>query len=225
MHVAGSRSWRFEHDDGYMLHEALFVRDATLLPVAGSAEVPPPLAGEVPDVSAAVPAARRAMAARQWLSWWQQILDEVVREVAIRRAEDPGQDALARLEARTRGRRELCDPPGFLSLSAAPELQSAAVATLSAYRAWSAVAGRPRGPEREIFAWPLVRDAAHDVAASLGVPVGEMDAVAHVIDVQGRWAYVVGGGCGFCSTAVAADPATASELLRELFASGAQAGS
>jgi hypothetical protein len=225
MHVAGSRSWRFEHDDGYMLHQALFVRDATRLPVAGAAEVPPPLAGEVPDASAVLPAADRAVAARQWQSWWRQILDEEVREVAIRRAEDPGQDALARLEARTRGRHELCDPPSFLSLSAAPELQSAAVATLSAYRAWSGVAGRPRRPDREIFAWPLVRDAAHDVAALLGVPVGEMDAVAHVVDVQGRWSYVAGGGCGFCSADAAADPATASVLLRELFASGAPAGS
>ncbi len=132
---------------------------------------------------------------------------------------------MARLEGRTRGRREICDPPGFVSLSAAPELQSAAVATVSAYRAWSAAAGRQQRPEREFFPWPLVRDAAHDVAASLGVPAGEVDAVAHVIDVQGRWSYVAGAGCGFCSADEAADPATASELVRQLFASGAPAGS
>jgi hypothetical protein len=223
MHVAGSRSWRFETDNGYMLHQALFVRDATKLPVARSAQVPTPLAGEVPDVSAVLPDADRAIAARQWLSWWQQILDETVGEVALRRAEDPTEDALSRLEARTRGRFEICDPPRFLSLSAAPELQSAAVATVGAYRAWSSAAGRPQRPERDLFAWALVRDAAHDVAASLGMPVGDMDAVAHVVDVQGRWSYVAGGGCGFCSPEVAADPATASELLRQLFTSGAPA--
>jgi hypothetical protein len=224
MRLSGSSSWRFEHDDGYMFHLPLFVRDASRLPVADSDEIPPPLIGEVLDASAVLPERDQAAAARQWTSWWRQTVDQAVREVIVRRAEDPRQDMRIRMEARFRGREEVCDPPSFLSLAAAPELQSAAVATLRAYRAWSADAARRPGPDRKLFAWEIVRDAAHDVAASLGLPVSEMDAVAHVIAVHGRWSFVAGAGCGICSRDVAADPAAASELLRQLFVSGAPAG-
>lgn len=48
MRLSGSSSWRFEHDNGYMLRVPLVVRDASLLPVADSDEIPPPLVGEVP---------------------------------------------------------------------------------------------------------------------------------------------------------------------------------
>jgi hypothetical protein len=224
MRLAGSPSWRFEHDNGYMLRMPLFVRDASLLPVANSDEVPPPLAGDVPDASAVLSERDRVGAARQWASWWRQIVDEAVREFIIRRAEDPRQDIQIRMAARVHGREAVCDPPSFRCLAAAPELQSAAVGTLDAYRAWSADAARRPGQDRKVFAWEIVRDAAHDAAASLGLPVSEMDAVAHVIAVQGRWSYIAGAGCGICSTDVAADPATASELLRQLFVSGAPAG-
>ena len=222
--LSGSSSWRFEHDNGYMLRMPLFVRDALLLPVADSAEIPPPLAGEVPDGSAVLSEADRATAARQWTSWWRQIIDQLVREVIIRRAEDPREDIQIRIAARVRGREDVCDPPSFRSLAAVPELQSAAVVTLGAYEAWSADVARRPGPSRELFAWQIVRDAAHDAAASVGLPVSQMDAVAHVVAVHGRWSYIGGAGCGICSTDVAADPATASELLRQLFVSGAPAG-
>lgn len=140
-----------------------------------------------------------------------------MREVVIRRAEDPRQDMPIRMEARFHGREEVCDPPSFRSLVAAPELQSVAVGTLDAYRAWSAGAARRPGQDRKVFAWEIVRDAAHDAAASLGLPVSDMDAVAHEIAVHGRWSYIAGAGCGICSTDAATDPATASELLRQLF--------
>lgn len=224
MRLSGSSSWRFEHDNGYMLRMPLFVRDTSLLPVADSDEIPPPLVGEVPDASALLSEPDRAVAARQWASWWRHLVDQAVREVIIRRAEDPREDMQIRMEARFHGREEVCDPPSFRSLAAAPELQSAAMGTLGAYRAWSADAARRPGPDRELFAWQIVRDAAHDAAASLGLPVSETDAVAHVIAVQGRWSYVAGAGCGICSTDTAADRATASELLRQLFVSGAPAG-
>jgi hypothetical protein len=122
MHRAGSSSWRFEHDNGYMLQPALFVRDAAMLPVVDSAEMPPPLVGAVADASALLSVADRAVAARQWAPWWRQMLDQAVREVGIRQAEDPRVDALIRIEARTAGRQEVYDPPGFLSLSACPEM-------------------------------------------------------------------------------------------------------
>jgi hypothetical protein len=151
------------------------------------------------------------------------MVDQIARERGIRRAEDPRVDGLTRIETLTSGRHEIYDPPGFPSLSAAPELQAAAVATLGAYRAWSAGAARQPGAEHERFAWALVRDAAQDAAALLNRPASEMDAVAHVIAVDGRWSYVAGAGCGICSAGVATDPAAASGFLRQLFASGAGA--
>jgi hypothetical protein len=125
------------------------------------------------------------------------------------------------LQARVAGRHALCDPPDFAGLASMPELRSAAVATLGAYRAWRASSDRHVGAERDRFAWQLVRDAAHDAARELGVRVGEMDAVAHVVDVEGRWAHVAGVGCGACSVATAVDLDAAAEFLHELFVSGA----
>lgn len=55
--VAGSNSWRFEHDNLDILQVALFVRDAARLPVAAAADVPPPMTGEVPDAAALMLAA------------------------------------------------------------------------------------------------------------------------------------------------------------------------
>jgi hypothetical protein len=225
VHRAGSNSWRFEHDNLEMLHQALLVRDAAMLQVPGSADVPPPLIGEVPTGSAVMSEPDRAVAAGQWLQWWRKMLEQAVQEVRIRKAEDPGQDTLTRLKARVSGRQDICDPPEFCSLAAVPELKSAVVATRGAYRAWSADAARQAAPREQLFKWELVRDAAHHAAASLGVSVGEMDAVAHVIAVQGHWSCIAGAGCGVCSVAVAVDPDAASDLLHKLFVSGSHAGS
>jgi hypothetical protein len=218
--VAGSSSWRFEHDDLDILRVALHVRDATRLPVADSAEVPPPLTGKVPDASAGLSLPDRTVAAGQWLAWWRRILDQAVREVRIRRAEDPLEDTLTRIRAQVSGRDEICDLPGFRSLSAAPELQAAALAAFDGYRAWAAGAA-PGQPGSDLFEWRLVRDAVHRAAAALGVPVNQMDGVAHVVPVRGAWSYIAGTGCGICSIEAARDPEAAGAFLHELIVSGA----
>ena len=223
MRRTGSSSWRFEHGDLDILHRALFVRDAPMQPVPASAEVPPRLIADVPASPAVVPGADRTAAARQWRLWWRRMLGQAAQEVSVRKAEDPSQDMLTRIKARTSWQHEICDPPDFVSLSAVPELRSAAVATHAAYPAWSAGPGRMSAPEHEFFPWQLVHDAAHDAAASLGQPVSDMDAVAHVLAVEGRWSYLAGAGCGVCSAAVARDPAAAGELLRKLFVSSSPA--
>ena len=223
MYRTGSPSWRFEHDNLHILHRALFVRDAAMLPVTALPEVPPRLIDDVPAIPAVVPEADRAAAAQQWLLWWRRMLGQAVQEVSVRKAEDHGQDPLTRITARTSWQHEICDPPDFVSLTAAPELRLAAAATHAAYQAWSAAPGRTSAPEHEFFPWQLVHDAAHEAAASLGRPVSDMDAVAHVLAVEGRWSYLAGAGCGVCSAAVARDPAAAGELLRKLFVSSSPA--
>ena len=224
MHRAGQPSCRFESDNLDILHCALFVRDAAALPVRGSADVPPALIGEIPVRHLTWPELDRAIAGEQWLIWWRQMLNQAVREAQIRRAEDPAQDMRTRMLARVEGRHEVFDPPEFDGLSPMAELRSAVVALLPEYRAWSAGTSRNSAPGQDRFSWQLVRDAAHLVAAQLGVSVDEMDAVAHVLDVQGCWSYVVGAGCGVCSVGAAVGHDTASALLRELFMSGSTAG-
>jgi hypothetical protein len=82
---------------------------------------------------------------------------------------------------------------------------------------------QPAGPQRRAgrggaVPWPVVRDAAEGTAAELGIPVGDLDAVAHVLDVTGSWSYLAGPGCALCSAAVAADPPAAGRLLHDVFA-------
>ena len=226
MRFAGSKSWRFGHDDLDVLRRALFVRDAAMLPVTASVDVPPRLSGEIPVVPAVLPEADRAAAARQWLQWWRRMLDMAVREVSVRKAEDPSDDMtaearMARLQARAGWRRDVCDPPDFAGISEWPELRSAAAGTHSSYQAWSPGVSRQSAADGRFFAWQVVNDAVHDAAASLGVPVSEMDAEAHVMPVEGQWSYIAGPGCGVCSDAVALDPVAASDLLRRLFMSAA----
>ena len=92
MYRTGSPSWRFEHDNLHILHRALFVRDAAMLPVTALPEVPPRLIDDVPAIPAVVPEADRAAAAQQWLLWWRRMLGQAVQEVSVRKAEDHGQD-------------------------------------------------------------------------------------------------------------------------------------
>lgn len=221
MYRRGSASWRFEQDNAQFLHLALFVRDAARLPVAPSAAIPPCLAGEVPDHAAAVPSGEQDAAAGQWAAWWGRLLTQAAREARRPRAQAAGTDPLAHERDRIEGREQVFDPPEFGSLAGLPAVQAAAIATFADAVQWS---GRRDGqlPARspEPFPWALVRDAAEGTAAELGIPIGDLDAVTHVLDVTGSWSYLVGPGCALCSAAVAADPPAAGRLLHDLFGSG-----
>jgi hypothetical protein len=70
------------------------------------------------------------------------------------------------------------------------------------------------------FAWPLVRDAAENAAADVGIPVRDLNGYADVLEVNGLWSYLAGPGCALCSAAVACDPLAAGRLLREVLSSG-----
>ena len=69
MYRTGSPSWRFEHDNLHILHRALFVRDAAMLPVTALPEVPPRLIDDVPAIPAVVPEADRAAAEPPRVRW------------------------------------------------------------------------------------------------------------------------------------------------------------
>jgi hypothetical protein len=220
MKLAGSASWRFERGNAQFLHIGLFVRDATGLAVPPSAGIPPRLAGDVPDLSAVLRASERAAAAAQWAIWWRRLLDHAVHEARRRQGQEDGQDAMARARAMGERQREIFDPPEFWSLAEMQPLRSAAVATFDDAVAWTSGSERSDQREQGSFAWPLVRDVAESTAAELGIPVGDLGAVMHVLDVQGSWSHLAGPGCGICSAMMADDPQAARLLLRDLFASG-----
>jgi hypothetical protein len=232
MHRQGSRSWQFGHGDMGYLHTALFVRDAARLPVAPSADIPPRLAGDVPDCADVLPSGERAAAGQQWIVWWRRLVGQAVREARQSWAPLPAgidpDDFEARIRHRFGGREDVFDPPGFGSLADLQPLQSAVTATFESWGGWSRY--RPgRAEEPKMFsrgdasmerASPLVRDAAESAAADLGIPVNDLTGYADVLEVEGLWSYLAGPGCALCSAEVACDPVTAARLLREVFSSG-----
>jgi hypothetical protein len=223
MHRQGSNSWQFRHGNMGYLHTALLARDAARLPVAPSADIPPPLTGAVPDYAGLLAAAERTAAGQQWVIWWHQLVGQVAREarqsVSPLPADTDPDDFEARIRHRFAGREHVFDPPEFRSLAGMQPLQSAVTATFASSRGWSSSEPGSAG-EPEMFPWPLVRDAAESTAADLGIPIGDVKGYADVLEVEGQWAYLAGPGCALCSAAVACDPLAAAELLREVFSSG-----
>ena len=223
MHRQGNASWRFGHGDMGYLHTALFVRDAARLPVAPSADVPPPLTRDVPDCADVLPPGDRATAGQQWEVWWQRLAGQAAREARqswtpLPAGIDPDDDK-ARIRHRFAERKDVFDPPGFESLAGLRLLRSAVIGTFELSRGWNSFQpGRAKEPER--FAQRLVRGAAERTAADLKIPIGDVNGYADVLEVEGLWSYLAGPGSALCSDALACDPVAASRLLREIFSSG-----
>jgi hypothetical protein len=223
MHREGSASWRFGHGDMGYLHTALFVRDAARLPVGPSPDIPPPLTGDVPDDADVLPPGERTAAGQQWVVWWRRLVGQAAREArqsatALPAGTDPD-DFEAIIRHRFSGQDEVFDPPDFESLAGLQSLQTAAVSAFGLWGRWSHSQGDD-GEAPEKFAWSVVRNTAETTAAELGIPVGDLNGYAHVLDVEGLWSYLVAPGCALCSAEVARDPQAAAGLLREIFSSG-----
>jgi hypothetical protein len=224
MHRQGSKSWRFGHGDMGYLHTALFVRDAARLPVAPSADIPPRLAGDVADCADVLRPGERGAAGQQWAIWWHRLVGQAAREARqswtpLPVGTDPD-DFEALIRHRFGGREDVFDPPVFRSLADMQPLQSAVTATFEGWLGWSHSRPAGGGTSERLFAWPLVRDAAESTAADLGIPVGDLNGYADVLDVEGLWSYLAGSACALCSAATARDPLAAARLLREIFGSG-----
>lgn len=223
MHRRGSGSWRFGHGDMGYLHTALFVRDAARLPVPPLAAIPPRLAADVPDYADVLAPGQRPAAGRQWVAWWHRLVGQAAREARqsvtpLPAGTDPD-DLKAVIRHRFAGQEEVFDPPGFGSLAGVQPLQSAVIATFEFSRGWSSCEPGSAG-EPERFAWTVVRDAAENTAAGLGIPIGDLNGYADVLEVEGLWSYLAEPGCALCSAGVACDPLAAARLLREVFSSG-----
>jgi hypothetical protein len=215
MQVAGRPSWRFEENDAGDLHLALFARDAAGLDVPSAPDIPPPLTAAIDQLLAPPSAA----AASQWATWWRGLIRFQAGGIGPSRRLGPGDDLQAWLAEMRERHLAVFDPPGFESLASMPELRAVVRATFAAD-------GRPllrRDPPTAVppraFAYGVVRAAAEAAAAEFGVSPGEIDGTAHVLDVQGAWFFLAAPGYALCSSAAAADPQVAAQLLGAVFAS------
>jgi hypothetical protein len=220
MRYAGFPSWRFTEDDPQFLHLALFLRDATGLAVERSDDIPPHLAGELPDRPGVLPEAARGAAAGQWVTWWRRLLAQAVGEALRGNAPDGDQDPLAWMQMVYAGRKEVFDPPRFGSMADLPQLRPVTAALYAQADRWWSTREQTVTQEGGAFAWRLVRDAAKDAAAELDIPIGEVTAAVYVLDVEGSWSCPATPGCAPCSVAVATDPPAARRLLHDVFTTG-----
>jgi hypothetical protein len=220
MRKAGSPSWRFVEDEAQFLHLALFVRDATGLAVERSDDIPPHLAGDLPGQAGVLAEADRGTAAGQWAIWWRRLLAQAARESERERTTAGDLDPLTRVQAIYAGREEVLDPPRFGSLADLPQLHPVAAAVFADADRWWSTRDRTVSQEGGAFAWRLVRDAAEDAAAELGIPIGDVTAATYVLDVEGAWSYLAAPGFALCSVPVATDPPAARQLLHDVFTTG-----
>jgi hypothetical protein len=222
MRLSGSNSWQFGHGDMGYLQSALFVRDAARLPVATRSDVPPRLAGYVPDCSDVLGPGDRLSVGEQWLAWWHRLVGQAVGEGQRSATRPPAgyeDEFEALIRHRFGGRADVFDPPAFGSLADHQPLQSVVITMFRLEREWLRTRPADSG-DRQQFAWAVVRDAAESTAAELGLPVGDLTGYAHVLDVEGKWSHLAGPGCALCSAELASDPVAASRLLCEIFRSG-----
>ncbi|HEY3481274.1 MAG TPA: hypothetical protein VGL02_20465 [Streptomyces sp.] len=201
MRHADSPSWSFTEGNPWIFHLALFVRDATHLPVPPSPDVPPPLLTRPEPVGVPLSVDTGA-AAEQWLAWWRRIV---------------------RLEVNERWR-GLFHPPGFDSLAQSPDLRSLLTAHYLTAAEWcdaTRTDGRRPGPDGYgAFPWRQVNDVAEEIAATLAVSPGAVKGAVRVLDVEGVWAFAAGPGSLLCSAGAAAEAEVRARLLRETFVSG-----
>lgn len=205
MQFAGSPPWRFAEGGGQLVAVALFVRDAVGFIVPPADDNPPPLARPVPDRSAVLEEQDRAIAGRQWLSWWRQILAERTRPDRGERATG---DARARVQGLSAGMEWLANPPTFNSLAGRPELRVAVTATFAEACRWESAAFDPQSHKCGHFGWATIKQVAEDVAFDRQVSLDAIDGKAVIVDVDGPWWLRIFPGVALCSVQALADPLT-----------------
>jgi hypothetical protein len=217
MKVASSESWRFEESVDRLPHLALFVRDALRLTVSPQPTVPPRLSGDIPDLSDRLDETVRRDAAADWVQWWEAITGLAGVTGA------PPDAPVARGRERAVTLMQYIDPPEWNSLTEHPALRQAVLATHDdaddfADKVRRSVIRPDRPPS--VFPYPVVRDAAENVAAAEGVRLSLLSASATIIFVSGPWWTLVRAGELLCSDETARISDHAYEALTTAFRSG-----
>lgn len=204
-----------------LLEQALFVRDATGLPVECNSEIPPRLRDDVPDHSSYFSPHWRALAGVRWTSWWHALVrygtaDQLVSlefdSASTPRRQHGGGDSRSA-------------PPPFPRVDQEPSSTAAIDRVLELAAQWSSsrrtILLRTRPPS---LVTPLeherISSIASETAARLGVPLGTMRAVVQTLSVSGEWSSRPLAGVLLCSESVLENESLFASLLADTFISG-----
>ena len=210
--TAGLGSWRLEVSDSDVAELALFVRDAVGLVVPAAGDLPPALNGPVADLSGMLSDRDSPDASRQWVWWWQQILElefGVNRGPRLPAGERRASEVVAAV-------RTVSDPPEFTALADMPQLRAAVRASFDDFSRWR----RHRVSRLEAGAnVDVVKQAVDDVAFDRQVPVEALSGTIVVLPVAGRWWRRIAPGRVLCSDSTTSSPGTHYQVVYEVFAS------
>lgn len=212
--MMASESWRFSVGFEEIPNAALFVRDIMELDVPPGFMIPPHVAGPLPVMDRAFHGQEAREAGSQWADWWHRILNQEVLKNGVTHVTDQ----------RTR-LAHLADvvgvPPRFVELADYPALQKAAQTAFTAGCLWAGDMRRSLlSPHGELFDWTLTREVAEEVARTLRVGLGRVQAQAIVLIVEGIWWQRFAPGVILCSPAAALNPMIARDILQSGFRSG-----
>ena len=215
MNIAGSESWRVSVDEGSQsVHIVLYIRDAFLLALKESAENPPRLSGEIPDLRSLLVEFDLSVATFEWAEWWKRLMafesaraiDGLDRVMRKRDFHDRAMEGV-----------KVFDPPGFESLTEDSMIQSIAASAYRQAHLWHRdsdfVTRRrlERRPARRFFA-----DVADEVREGYNLSASQVNASVLVLQTVGAWRNFL-PGLLVCSQETFADDDVFAGLLREAF--------
>jgi hypothetical protein len=212
MYRAEHSTWHFSQGVEELTNALLYVRDVTGLEPTHMPNIPPHLAGRLPNWHDKLDTATRAQASAEWPRWWRAVLDYEIR-VHLSRSADQ--------RARLAELRNIADPPAFGSLADCPALRKAAQTAFADACRW--VAGERdklfSDDGQSLFGWHLIREVAEEVAIRRGVQPGQLRGCVVVLFVEGGWSVKLGSGAMACSVMTAQDPVAARDTVRTAFES------
>jgi hypothetical protein len=215
VHVANSESWRVSVDEGSQsVHVVLYIRDAFHLAPKETAENPPRLSGEIPDLRPLLVGLDLSVATFGWTEWWKRLMAfESARAVqGLDRATQKRDFHATAMKGV-----KVFDPPGFESLTADSAIQSIAASTFRQAHLWHRESDfvirrrLERGPERRFFA-----DVADEVRDGYNVSASQVNASVLVLQTVGAWRSFW-PGLLVCSQETFANDEVFAGLLREAF--------
>jgi hypothetical protein len=221
MFKVGGESWRIGIGGDQAVHSLLFIRDVCRLTPSG-ADVPPPLAGELPEVELDLSAHQRAEMSSAWLDWWRRFVhvEGATERGEFSRGVDPSQGRVQQQAAEL----EVFDPPEFMTLGDSDPLQEAARRVSTRALRWGSENRPPRStrrgaPERKA-SWLAQKAVAESVIEEYQVSPGRVSAGVIVLAVSGRWSNIPEPGVLLCSDEFLEDADLFLPALKRTFETG-----
>jgi hypothetical protein len=197
------------------VHALLFIRDSFRLTPSG-ADVPPPLIGDVPEVTPGLSSHEGPEVSTAWLDWWRRFIhvEGATERGEFARELDP-HEGRARQRAAVFG---VFDPPEFASLAGSPPLQKAARQVCNQALKWDSGRGGVAPEGRS--AWLAQKSVAESVIEEYQVSPGRVSAGVIVLAVTGQWSNIPEPGVLLCSQEFFADSEAFLPALKRTFETG-----